>query len=329
MKSLITGASGYLGQRLAMKLAENGETVHVLVRSPNAVETLNHPNIKIFFGDILDIESIRNAMMGCATVFHVAALARVWAKDPNDFYVVNVDGTINMIKVSEEMKVSKFILTSSTGTIGPSLNLPNTESTPRWSSFGNDYEISKYLAEQELIKANKLGFPGLIVLPSRIFGPGIPSPSSGVNRVIGGFMKKRLAIIPNNSHYLGNYGYIDDIVQGHILARDKGRIGEKYILGGENIPMCQLFEVIKKRIPKWGMILKMPEGTLEYFSWMSQFFAERFGIEPKITPDFVKKLNQNSAFDCSKAISQLGYRITPFEEAIETTIRFLSQSEDR
>ncbi|MCR9015696.1 NAD-dependent epimerase/dehydratase family protein [Aquiflexum gelatinilyticum] len=327
MKSFLTGASGYLGQRLAMKLAENGETVHALIRNPDAVKTLAHPNIKVFFGDVLDKEAIAKGMEGCDTVFHVAALARVWSKDSDDFYRVNVDGTVNVIGAAKELGISKFILTSSTGTIGPSLKLPNNEETPRWSSFNNDYEISKSLAEKELLKSVANGFPGLIVMPSRIFGPGIASPSSGVNRIIIGFMKKGFAVIPKQSEVIGNYGFIEDIVMGHILARDKGVIGEKYILGGENKTLGELFEAIKNGVNKNGWILKIPLWPLSYFSQFSKFLAERFGLEPKITPDLVKRLTQNSAFDCSKAVSQLGYQITPFEEAIEITIRFLTQSE--
>ncbi len=327
MNTFISGASGYLGQRLAMRLAENGEKVHALIRNPIAAKILDHPNIKIFYGDILDIESIRKAMKGCEVVFHVAALARVWTKDPNDFYKINVEGTSNMIRVSQEMTISKFILTSSTGTIGPSLNHPNNEDTPRWSSFNNDYEISKSLAEKELLKFVAGGFPGLIVMPSRIFGPGIASPSSGINRVIVGFMNKRFAIIPKQSHPKGNYAYIDDIVTGHILAREKGEIGEKYILGGENKSIGQLFEVIKKGVNKRGLIIEIPIWPMMHFSLISQFLADRFGIEPKITPDFVKRLNQDSAFDCSKAISKLGYSITPFEQAVGSTIQFLSKSQ--
>ncbi|MCL6258136.1 NAD-dependent epimerase/dehydratase family protein [Aquiflexum sp. TKW24L] len=325
MISFVTGASGYLGQRLAMKLAENGDKVHALIRNPKSAADLDHPNIKIFYGDLMDIGSIQKGMQGCDTVFHVAALARVWTKDRNDFYKVNLEGTSNMIKVSKEMKISKFILTSTTGTIGPSLNLQNNEETPRWSSFNNDYEISKSLAEKELMKSVDNGFPGLIVLPSRIFGPGIDSPSSGVNRVIIGFLKKRMAIIPIQSHIIGNYSFIDDIVEGHILAMEKGEIGEKYILGGENKTLFELFEVIKNSINQKGIILKIPLWPMMHFSLLSQFLADRFGIEPKITPDFVKRLNENAAFDCSKAISKLGYFITPFDQAITSTIQFLSK----
>lgn len=326
MKSFITGASGYLGQRLAMKLAENGEQVNALIRNPNAVKTLNHPNIRIFYGDVLDHDNIKAAMKGCDAVFHVAAMARVWARDSDDFYKINVDGTANVIRASQELNVSKFILTSSTGTIGPSLNLPNNEETPRWSSFNNDYEISKSLADRELLKHTASGFPGLIVMPSRIFGQGIASPSSGVNRIIVGFMKSGFAIIPKGGEMVGNYGFIDDIVNGHILAREKGVIGEKYILGGENKSLRELFESIKNSVYKNGLILKIPLWPLSCYSIFSQFLADRFGIEPRITPNLVKRLSQNSAFECSKAISQLGYAITPFAQAIDNTIQFLSKS---
>jgi nucleoside-diphosphate-sugar epimerase len=326
MISLISGASGYLGQKLAIKLAENGERVHALIRNPDAAKFLEHPNIKVFYGDILDTNSIQKAMDGCNVVFHVAALARIWTKDQNDFYKVNVEGTSNMIKVAKQLNISKFILTSTTGTIGPSLNLSNNEETPRWSSFNNDYEISKSMAEKELLNAASLGFPGLIVLPSRIYGPGIESPSSGVNRVIVGLMKKGFAVIPKQSHPLGNYAYIDDVVAGHILARDLGGIGEKYILGGENKSLDQLFEVIKKGLKRKSILIKLPLWPMAYFSQVSQFLADTFGVEPKITPDFVKRLNQDSAFDCQKAKDKLGYTITPFEEGIDTTIQFLAKS---
>ncbi|WP_373493115.1 NAD-dependent epimerase/dehydratase family protein [Aquiflexum sp.] len=323
MKTFITGASGYLGQRLAWRLAESGEHVHVLIRNKKAAVHLKHPNIQIFYGDILELESIKEALGDCCYVFHMAALARVWTKNREDFYTVNVDGTKNLIRASKEAKVQKFILTSSTGTIGPSLKSPNDENTPRWASFNNDYEISKYLAEQELLKEVLAGFPGLIVNPSRIFGPGIDSPSSGINRLIAGYLKKRVAIMPTTHHAMGNYGFIDDIVEGHNKAMEKGQIGQKYILGGENKSLGELFQTIQDLTPQRGIMLKFPIWPLKYWSWLELYMGNNFGRSPKITPDFVKRINQNAAFSSGKAIDNLGYRITPFEEAIQTTIQFL------
>lgn len=323
MKTFITGASGYLGQRLAWKLAESGEHVQVLIRNKNAAVHLEHSNIKIFYGDILEMEKIKEALGDCEYIFHVAALARVWSKNPEDFYTVNVEGTKNLIQAAKDIKVKKFILTSSTGTIGPSLKNPNDENTPRWSSFNNDYEISKYLAEKELLKEVLNGFPGLIVNPSRIFGPGLDSPSSGINRLIAGYLKNRVVVMPSTHHALGNYGFIDDIVEGHIKARDKGKIGQKYILGGENKSLGELFKTIKNLSPQRGIMLKFPVWPLKYWSWVELYMGNNFGRSPKITPDFVKRINQDAAFSSGKAIGDLGYHITPFEEAMETTIQFL------
>ncbi|WP_194974848.1 NAD-dependent epimerase/dehydratase family protein [Aquiflexum lacus] len=323
MKTFITGASGYLGQKLAWKLAESGEHVQVLIRNKNIAVHLMHPNIKIFYGDILDLKSVKEALADCEVIFHVAALARVWSKNPEDFFTVNVDGTKNLIQAAKEANVKKFILTSSTGTIGPSLKKPNDENTSRWSSFNNDYELSKYLAEEEVQKEVSNGFPGLIVNPSRIFGPGLESPSSGINRLIAGYLKNRIAIMPTNHRALGNYGYIDDIVEGHIKARDKGEIGQKYILGGENKSLGELFKTIQKLSPQRGIILKFPIWPLKYWSSFELFLGDKFGRTPKITPDFVKRINQDAAFSSEKAIQNLGYKVTPFEEAIEITIQFL------
>lgn len=323
MKTFLTGASGYLGQRLAWRLAESGEKVQVLIRNRNAAIHLEHPNIRIFYGDILELNSIREALNECQFVFHIAALARIWSKNPEDFYTINVEGTKNLIQASKEIGIQKFILTSSTGTIGPSLKSPNDENTPRWASFANDYEISKYLAERELLKEVLDGFPGLIVNPSRIFGPGIDSPSSGINRLISGYLKNRVAIMPTTHHALGNYGYIDDIVEGHIKAREKGEVGQKYILGGENKSLGQLYQTIQRHSPQKGIMLKFPVWPLKYWSWLELYMGNNFGREPKITPDFVKRINQDAAYSSVKAIDGLGYKITPFEEAIQSTIQFL------
>lgn len=321
MKTFISGATGYLGQKLAMKLAENGEKINVLVRNKDKSHQLNHSNISIFSGDILDSDSIKVAMEGCEQVFHVAALARAWSKDPNDFYTINVEGTKNMIQVAEYHGIKKFVQTSSTGTIGPSLHQPNNEDTPRWSSFNNDYEISKHLADQELLKAVKNGFPGMIAMPSRIYGPGLESPSSGVNRLIKGFLKSRVAIIPRGNVGIANYAYIDDVVHGHIMVREKGEIGEKYILGGENVSIKELFNLIQKNSPSKGLVIPIPNGLIKFSAMTESLLSKIIHYSPRLTVDLVKRLLQNAVFDSSKAIHKLNYEITPLDHGIQKTIQ--------
>jgi nucleoside-diphosphate-sugar epimerase len=325
MKILITGASGYVGQRLALLLAESGFTIHALVRNLKSPQFLSHPNIKIFYGDILKPKQINDAIQGCETVFHLASLARIWTINPDDFYLVNVQGTVNVLEASLEAKVKRFVHTSSTGVIGPSLKFENNEETPRWSSFNNDYEISKYQAEQEVLKYYHKGLPAVIVSPSRIYGPGIDSLSSGVNNFINGFLKRRVAFVAKKTSTVGNYAYIEDVIRGHILAMEKGKAGEKYILGGENLTFEQLFHHITQHAQNKGFMVKLPKKILKNFAWIQVFMANSLKRYPKITPDLVTRLGQNSAFSSQKAIEELGYKITPFREGLEETVKFLKQ----
>jgi nucleoside-diphosphate-sugar epimerase len=323
MKIFITGGSGYVGQRLALFLAECGFTVHALVRNLKSPQFLTHPNIKIFYGDILNTKQIKDAIQGCEAVFHLASLARIWSINPDDFYMVNVQGTVNVLEASMEAQVKRFVHTSSTGVIGPSLKFENNEETPRWSSFNNDYEISKYQAEQEVLKYFHKGLPALIVSPSRIYGPGIDSPSSGVNNFINGYLKRRFAFVAKNTSTRGNYAFIEDVVKGHVLAMEKGKPGEKYILGGENLTFEQLFHHIMKLSPKKGMMVKLPKKVLKNFAWIQVFIANSLQKYPKITPDLVTRLGQNSTFSSQKAMDELGYTITPFLEGLQETVKFL------
>jgi nucleoside-diphosphate-sugar epimerase len=320
MSIFVTGATGYLGNRLAKKLISAGEHVHLYVPNPEVLGEFQFPNARIFKGDLLDSDAVLTAMAGCEKVYHVAGLARLWTKDPNDFYRINLEGTKVVLQAAKTRNIKKFVHTSTAGVSGPSLNMPNTEDTPRWASFNNNYEISKYLAEEEVLKAYREGLPALIVRPTRIFGPSIPSPSAGINRLILGFMKKHFAFMPFDTAKVGNYGFIDDIVDGHIQAMRLGAPGEKYFLGGENVSYKRLFDLIRKNVRTIGLIIKSPQPIVNTLSWIEFLLAKSLDREPFITPDFVFRLGQNAAYDCTKAVRELGYQITPFEEALRTTV---------
>ena len=323
MSTFITGATGYLGFNLAKKLADKGEQIHLLVRNPNALRELDLPNVRIFKGDLTDLGVLSDAMQGCNYVYHVAALARLWTADKNDFYRVNHEGTLNVLNTARRLNVRKFVLTSTGGVAGPSLNKPITEDTPRLSSFNNHYEISKYMAEEEVLKACREGFPGVIVRPTRVFGPGKKSASAAINRLVIGYMNRRIAMMPHKPDALGNYGYIDDIVDGHLMAMEHGKPGEIYFLGGENISYRRLFALMKKYTSTTGLVIRAPKGAIQFFSWAEYLMAKKFGREPSITPDFVLRLGIDAACDCSKAVAEIGYVITPFEYAFKTTIHSL------
>jgi nucleoside-diphosphate-sugar epimerase len=320
MKIFISGSTGYLGQKLAWKLADSGKKVNVLIRNPKSAIYLNHPNISIYHGDILEMQHIRKAIKDCDLVFHLAALVREWSNPPNDILKTNIEGTKNMIQAAEENGIRKFIQSSASCVIGPSLRMANNEFTPRWSSFNNIYEISKFLADQELSKRVENGFPGIIAYPTRIFGPGIFSEGALVNKIIFQFLKNKIAFVPKHQSFINNYAFIDDVVNGLIHAGDIGIVGEKYIFGGENIQLKLLFKTIKKFNKDNGLILEVPLSAIQAFSWTTSLTLDYFNMQTVITPDMVNLMKHNFEFNCKKASSELNYQITPFDLAMEKTI---------
>ena len=186
MKIFVTGASGYIGNKLAHVLANRGNKVHAFVHSPGAEKLLQHPNIAIFEGDILDKESVSIAMRECRQVYHTAGIVKLWAKDPNIFYEKNVAGTNNVLEAALKEGVSKLVHTSTCGVWGPCNDHLLIENDPRTTSFDNDYDLSKYLGEKSVKEYCSKGLFTVIVNPPRIYGPGLLRRSSGVNRRIVG-----------------------------------------------------------------------------------------------------------------------------------------------
>ncbi|HLF65321.1 MAG TPA: NAD-dependent epimerase/dehydratase family protein [Saprospiraceae bacterium] len=319
-KTLITGASGYIGQRLALYLANQGETVHVLVRNRAARQILNHPDIHLFEGDIQDLEAVHRAMNGCTHAYHVAGLARLAHKDPTLFYRTNVDGTKNLLQAAFDANVKKIVYTSSTAVIGPSLNKPMRESDPRIIGYDNDYEVSKQMAENLVKEFNARGLTGVIVSPSRVYGPGIATYSSGVNRFIYNFLRRGFYFVPTCDDIKSNYTYIDDVIHGHILAMLLGRGGEKYILGGENVSFGEFMRTIKMHAENKGYFIRLPKSVIKAVAMTAQAKAWTMNQSPELTPKVVDRLFQNFSFSSEKAIAELGYSITPFDEGIRKTI---------
>ena len=189
MKILVTGATGYVGHQLALTLAERGNEVHVLVRNPDSVNVPTHKNIRVFTGDITDRQSITAAIRECEQVYHTAAIVKIFAKDPSVFYKVNVEGTNNLLAEALELGVKKFVFTSSCGVLGTSVLEPKCENDPRTTGFDNDYEFTKFLAENLVKNYIHKGLFTVIVSPSKVFGPGIETHPISVNKVIKNFIK--------------------------------------------------------------------------------------------------------------------------------------------
>ena len=245
MKVFLTGATGYVGHQLAIDLANQGYTVHALVRNINSKTIPDHDNIKIYQGDIDDDKTVLQVMSGCPYVFHVAAFTDLRCKDLDRFYKVNVEGTKNVLEAAMANGVERFVFTSTLSVYGPSLeDVPINELQPRLTSYSNYYELTKSIAEKMVESYCEKGLHTLILNVTKVYGPGVDRFSNGVNRLIEIMKRKRYLLIPSKCHVVSNYVFIDDVIKGHILALNHGKCGEKYIIGGENLSYNQLFETI-------------------------------------------------------------------------------------
>ena len=331
MNIFITGATGYIGANLALRLADSGDNVHMLCRltadrqvSKSKASLLNHGNIRVFEGDVLDRESIENAMQSCEYVYHLAAYARVWAENPQTYFDVNVQGTKNILDAAIKSGIKKVVVTSTAGVLGPSNGTPVNEESIRTVDFFNEYERSKYIAEEEIHHYIRKGLDIVIVNPSRVYGPGLMSESNSVSKLIDRYLKGKWHLIPGNGETIGNYVFIDDVVNGHLLAMSKGLTGEKYILGGDNVSYNEFFGTLIKVSQKKYKLYKTPLSLMLAFAKVQELLANSFNRPPLITPKWVKRYLYNWVLSSQKAGRELGYEITPFEEGMEKTIKWLN-----
>lgn len=325
MKILVTGATGYVGHNLAQALAERGSQVHVLVRDTASPNIPRHKNIRVFGGDITDRQSVSAAMNGCREVYHTAALVKIFSKDPSLFQKINVEGTKILLSEALENNVQKFIFTSTCAVIGPSLGIPMSESDPRIISFDNDYEFTKHLAEKTVKEYADKGLFTIIVSLSKVYGPGIETHPLTVNSEIKKFIKGQSAFIPKPGTLATNYCFINDVVNGHMLAMAKGYSGEKYILGGENISYLDLFNKIRSLSGTKAAIIEVPKVFVQLWAFVQWIRFAFTGKEPFVTKKAVRQVFCNKIFSSEKAVHQLGYRLTPIEEGLKQTIQFLKQ----
>ncbi|MCR8560230.1 SDR family NAD(P)-dependent oxidoreductase [Mucilaginibacter sp. BJC16-A38] len=323
MKILVTGATGFIGRNLCLELAEKGFRVMALCRNTAHPYLITHKNITAIKGDILDKESLTRAMTGCRQVYHTAALAKMWCRDKNDYYNINVIGTRNVLELAGELSVNKVVYTSTCGVWGPTIKHPMNETDPRIDGFAIDYERTKYLAEIEARSYSAKGLNIVTVNPSRVYGEGPITDSNSVGKMISGYLKGKWRIIPGKGTQVSNYAYLDDVVRGHIAAMEQGISGNRYILGGEDISFNTFFSTLQNISGKTYGMLKLPQKFIEAYSRFESFKTTLTGLPPVFLPEFAARLRKDQKYSSQKAITQLNYSITPFEEGMARTINHI------
>jgi nucleoside-diphosphate-sugar epimerase len=324
MKILITGATGFIGRTLSYQLAEKGYEVVALCRNTDHPYLVSHKNIMPVKGDILDNESLKKAMQDCKQVYHTAALAKMWCRNKEDYYHINVEGTRNVLKAAADARVDKVVYTSTCGVWGPTIKHPMNEDDPRIDGFAIDYERTKYLAEIETAKFVEQGLNVVTVNPSRVYGEGPITDSNTVGKMVSGYLKGKWRIIPGKGEQVANYAYLDDVVNGHIAAMEKGERGQRYILGGEDISFNDFFNSLQQISGKVYGMIKLPLKLINAYSRVEQFKTTITGLPPVFLPEFAARLNKDQKYSSQKAINQLNYQITPFKEGLARTIDYIN-----
>ncbi|MFC2128446.1 NAD-dependent epimerase/dehydratase family protein, partial [Bacteroidota bacterium] len=288
-KILVTGATGYIGTKIVLQLADSGYFVHALYRSLSKTSDLKHPNIRLFEGDILNVQKLEKAMESCTGVFHIAAFAKASSIDKDIFYRVNYTGTLNVLDTALKYNIKKVIFTSTAGVYGPSTSEIINEQTKRTVEFFFEYEKTKWLAEEKIKEYVQKGLNVIVVNPTRVYGPGLISESNALTKMIKSYYEGKWHTIPGDGNTIANYVFIEDVVNGHINAYLKGIAGEKYILGGENISYITFFKTIQEVSGKNYFLVKIPRLLMLFFAQILKIVSLFSGKPPLITPALVNK----------------------------------------
>ena len=323
MNIFVSGATGYIGSRLSLKLAGEGHTVHALYRSLDKTRIINHRNIRLFKGDIMDEGSLDRALVECEAVYHTAAFTRVWMRDAGKIYRLNIEGTINVLRASLRAGIKKIVVTSTAGVLGSSTNGSINEDSVT-GSFFIDYETSKFILEKILILFSGKAMDITIVNPTRVYGPGPLTESNGVTRMIDRYCRGKWHYVPGDGMSTGNYVFVDDVVEGHILAMEKGRSGERYILGGENVSYRLFFERLSDISGRKFRIYGVPLFILYPVAGLMLLLARITGKGPMITPSLVRKFSKNFLISSEKARKELGYKPSDLSEGLKKTVNWLN-----
>lgn len=324
-KVLVTGASGFVGSALVKRLISDGYIVHAASTHDPHLKEFEHPNLTYFEVNLLDKESLRESINGCDIVFHVAGCTKVWTESDKEYFDINVQGTINLLELSVEHHIQKFLFTSSAGVYGPSNGKPIRENSIRIFDFFNAYESSKAIAES-FVKTYviRTGLDAVILSPTRVYGPSIIGHPATVNKLVSWYIHGKWRIIPGNGKKIGNYVFIDDVVEAQINAIKHGKKGETYIIGGENLDYNTFFEVLSEVSGIKRTMFHVPQW-LQMFIARIQLVKTWFGISPVVTPKWTMKGEFDWEIDSSKAQSELKYTPTGIKEGIQKTASWLSE----
>jgi dihydroflavonol-4-reductase len=324
MKALVTGATGFVGAAVSRALLGGHWQVRVLARPGSDRRNLKNLEVEVAEGDLSDVNSLLRAAQGCEALFHVAADYRLGAQDPSQLYRTNVDGTRNVLLAARHAGVRRVVYTSSVATIGiPADGTPCDEQTPNsLEKMIGHYKRSKYLAEgvarEAAREAARDGMSVVIVSPSTPVGPGDVKPTPTGQLVLDAAAGRMPAYVDTGL----NIVHVDDVANGHLLAYERGKAGERYILGGQDMTLREIIGQISTLAWRSPPRVRLPYGVVLPIAYLAEGFAKLSGRSGRITLEGVRMSRKRMFFSSAKAVRELGYAWRPPSEAFDDAIRW-------
>jgi dihydroflavonol-4-reductase len=320
MTTLVTGATGFVGSSVVKALLARGQPVRVLIRAGSNRHNLRNLAVETVVGDLEEPSTLRRVVAGCKALYHVAADYRLWAPRPGAMYRTNVDGTRALLRTAMDAGVERIVYTSTVATLGlePDGQLADESTPSSIEDMIGHYKRSKYLAEQavhELIDRD--GLPAVIVNPSAPIGPGDVRPTP-TGRIVIEAAKGRIPAYVDTGL---NVVHVDDVAAGHLLAYERGALGERYILGGENLTLGEVLTLIAVLAGRRPPRLRLSTGLVLPIAYLSEIAARlRRTGEPLLTVDGVRMARKRMHYSSAKATRELGYRSRPAEDAVRDAL---------
>jgi len=319
MTTLVTGAAGFLGSHVTRQLVARGEIVRVLMRPSSSNRAISDLSLEYVTGDLRDPASLERAMKGVKRVFHVAADYRLWAKHPQEIYDSNVGGTKNLLGAAKNAAIEQLVYTSTVATIAVDRpELPNEFTDAKLEEMIGHYKRSKWMAEQEVLRAAKEGLPAIVAMPTTPVGPWDWKPTP-TGKIILDFLNGKMpGYVETGLNFVG----VEECAAGHLLVSEKGKVGERYLLGAENLTLKGLLDVLAGITGLRAPGMKIPHGVALGVAYVESAFSRLVGKEPQIPVEGVKIAQHKMFVDCSRAKRELGFQPGRVAAALERAVRW-------